>query len=379
MDTSINLTVNDSSIGITDAFSESNKSLLDDEQSYIGQQDLYGLIRPSPIKHDNSRVLLPKIEGELVLPKQRKRSHSYSKLLESKSQPQSKLDYHKMKRPSTCGKEGIRNFSTPLPLKIKSLEETSIPSLTPEGFSINDDDNTTSNSANISTDLSASFETPILQNKSKFTSPLSVRSFSTPLADLRSKSNAKTAVQVKLNQLSSKEYYEETERQLKRDILKYQKEIDTMKKIKKYRNSRESQKLEALIDKWRAIAEMGSNYIFNEARMKINRMGGMKKFKEKQKKSKIRKMKFEFDESLLYRIEEYIETEEFKNLDTYEKEEVLSKKKELEEMSEKLERGEFPDNEEEDDDSDTNENNELTMEELYKQLGLDYKLVYEAS
>jgi hypothetical protein len=369
MDNSINLEAINSESDFAHIVSETNMKTLEDEQSFIGQQDLYGSIIPSPTKVDNLQSL-PALNEKLILPKQRKRSNSLdSKFHENTTKTKEKH----VKRPSTCGKRGIRNFSTPLPLKIKSLEETFIPKLTPENSSLNNEENTTIDSSNMSLDLSMSMKTPQLFKNNKFTSPLSIRSFSTPLADIRSKSDTQTAIQIKLNQLSSKEYMEETERQLKRDIQKYEKELSMMKKIKKYRDSKESEKLDALIEKWRSIAEMGSNYIFNEAKIKIEKMGGIKQFKLKEKKAKLRKMKFEFDENLLYKIEEYITTEEYKNLDDYEKEEILAKQRELEEMSEKLERGELPLG---DDDKDDDDNDEFTMKDLYKQLKLDYNLVY---
>lgn len=357
-DTSINLTMDETSVNISEIMSEPSASFLDPEQSFSRQQDLYGSICPSPLKPVKNVSGLPKLNEKLILPKQRKRSNSMdAKFYKTRENGNTK----QIKRPSTCGKEGLRNFSTPLPQKIESLNDSPFPTLTPDQDDVKIENTTGSN-------------TPLL-TKNKTTSPLSLRCFSTPLADVRSKSMASTAVQIKLNQLSSKKFLEEQERQLEREITKYTSEINLMKKIKKYRETNDTQKLNELIEKWRDIAQKGSNYLFNAAKLKISRMGGIEEFRKRQKKSKLKKMKFEFDESLLFRIEEYMETEEFKNLEGYEKEEVLSRKKELEEMSEKLENGQiaFGDEEEEDDDDD-----EFTIEELYKQLGLDYELVYNS-
>ena len=373
LNTSINLTLDESSVNMSGLLSDSTNSILDPEQSFTRQQDLYGSIRPSPMKSEKSAIELPKLDGKLVLPKQRKRSNSMDARSETPSNKSRDLKARQLQRPSTCGKENLRNFSTPLPLKVGSLHDTPFPTLTPDTpqyvdlvANINKDDNEKNNAS-----LNSLQQTPPISN-SKVTSPISVRCFSTPLADIRSGSAVKTAVQIKLHQLSSDKYLEEQERQLQREILKYQSEINLMKKLKKYRETNDTEKLDRLIDKWRDIAAKGSNYLYNEARLKISRMGGLDEFRKKQKKTKLRKMKFEYDESLLYRIEEYMESEEYKNLDNYEKEEVISRKKEIEEMSEKIENGDFLS------DNDDDEEDEFTMKELYKQLGLDYDLVYES-
>lgn len=361
VDSSINLTFDESSVNMS-LLSESNNSILDPEQSFIGQQDLYGSILPSPMKFEKNTLPLPKLNEKLTFPKQRKRSMSFDAKYHNGDAKSNDRKLRNHKRPSTCGKEGLRIFSTPLPQKIESINDSIIPSLTPETSLIKDDDK-------------SFFESPI-NDKTKISSPLTVRYFSTPLADVRSNSIAKTAIQIKLHQLSAKEYTDEHERQLQRDILKYQSEINLMKKIKKYRDSKESENLEQLINKWKDIADKGSSYLYNEARLKISRMGGMEEFRERQKKSKLRKMKFEFDESLLYRIEEYMQTEEFQNLEKYEQGEIISKKKELEKISEKIESGEIFEDENNNNDKENEDSEEFTMKELYKQLGLDYDLVY---
>lgn len=358
LDSSINLTFDESSVNVS-LLSESNSSILDPEQSFVGQQDLYGSIHPSPIKFEKKSLPLPKLNEKLTFPKQRKRSTSFDSKYYNGDDKSNDHKLRNHKRPSTCGKEGLRNFSTPVPQKIASINDNIIPSLTPETLLIQKDDKNL-----VKTHLT---------NKTKISSPLTVRCFSTPLADVRSTSIAKTAVQIKLHQLSAKEYTDEHERQLQRDILKYQSEINLMKKIKKYRDSRESEKLEKLINKWKDIADKGSSFLYNEAKLKISRMGGMEEFRKRQKKSKLRKMKFEFDESLLYRIEEYMQTGEFKNLEKYEQGEIIAKKKELEKLSEKIESGEILEDE---NNKENEESEEFTMVELYKQLGLDYNLVY---
>ncbi|KAG0676330.1 hypothetical protein C6P42_001308 [Pichia californica] len=361
-DISLNPSSDETTLNTSEYLSTTNNSILDSEQSFVAQQNLYGSIKPSPTKLEHNVLELPKLQEKLTLPKQRKRTNSMDATYYKIGGDNLNNIERGNKRPSTCGKEGLRNFSTPLPQKIESINDYDIPYLTPDISSTVDDTR------------SSLFDTPVTNN-TKLSSPLSVRVFSTPLADLRSSSTVKTAVQIKLNQLSSKEYNDEYERQLQRDILKYQSEINKMKKIKKYRDSKEDQKLDQLIEKWRDIAEKGSNFLFNEAKLKIERMGGIEEFRKKQKRSKLRKMKFEFDESLLYKIEEYMESDEYKNIEGYEKEEIISRKKELEKISEQIENGQIPRENNQNDDS-SSENDEFTMEELYKQLGLDYKIVY---
>lgn len=345
-------------------------SFLESEESCIGQETLYGAITPAPTKYDKN-TKLPALTETLRIPKQRSRPSTMSDVSTKSSTPK-RLNQKVLKRPSTCGKEGIRNFSTPLPLKVKSLADTAIPTLSPD-ISINDKlTNTTFDNTTASMDFS--FEKTPLLAKLEHTSPIALRSFSSPLADLRLKSTVQPALQIKLSQASPNEYLGENERQLRREIMKLQTEINIMKKVKKYRDSKDSRKLTMLIDKWKKNAEMASNYIYNQASMKVSRMGGMNEFRKRQKKSKLRRMKFEFDESMLYRLEEYMETEEFRSLDKYDQNELRSKKIEMEKMSEKIENGEIlisdddPENEEGSD--------EFTMKDLYKQLGLDYELVY---
>lgn len=352
------------------ATSLSEPSLLEPEESFAGQTSLYGSITPAPTKQQQ-QLQLPVLKDILVIPKQRRRPSTIGEFLQEKTS--TRFSHKVDKRPSTCGKEGVRHFSTPLPLKIKSLDETVIPVLSPDVSYTDDILNTTFDLGNESSDLSIA-DTPSLMFGGRFTSPLSVRSFSSPLADLRSKSDVNTDIQLKLSQLSSSEHFGENERQLKRDIIKLQTEINIMKKVKKYRDSGEHDKLIELIDKWKNIAEMASNYMFNQASVKVSRMGGMNEFRKRQKKSKLRKMKYEFDEGMLYRLEEYMESEGFRNLDKYDQNELLDRKAEMEKMSEKIENGDIPlsdDDEEEEDGGD-----EFTMKDLYKQLGLDYELVF---
>lgn len=331
------------------------------EDSYIIQESLYGTISPAPTKHKQTNQL-PVLRETLVLPKQRSRSNTFNDISTSFLGSNQKI----LKRPSTCGKEGIRHFSTPLPLKVKSLIETGIPTLSPDS-SINEDLINSTFDTNLSLDLS--FEKTPLGNR-KVTSPASVRSFSSPLADMRTKHIAKLVgdgLNLPINSSLK------TESELKREILKLQSEVNIMKKVRKYRKSEEAKSLAGLIDKWMTIAEMASNYVYNQAASKVSRMGGMSEFRKRQKKSKLRKMKFEFDESVLYRLEEYMDTEEFRNLDKYDQEELKSKKEEMEKLSEQIENGEIDlsDTDNEDECGD-----ELTMKDLYKQLGLDYDLVY---
>lgn len=365
-------------------------SLKDTETSRTVQEQLYGEIQPAPMKQEQSRLTLPKLDSKLVFPKQRKRSASIdARFYHSEDKENDRLRV--AKRPSTCGKEGIRHFSSPLPFKV-NLKNYSIPNLSPRYdhceniessanstlFTIGTD----TSSANSTNNSSFQLNSPIIA-KSEFTSPLSTRNFSTPMSVVRDNGllktmkqfDPKTPIQTKLKQATKKDSPQIKIRQVKREIFNLQREIEVMKRVKKYRNSSENEKLDESILKWRDIAQMASNYMLNEARNKISQMGGIDSFKERQKKAKQRKMKFEFDDSMLYKIEDYMETEEYKELGKYEKEEILSKKRELEEMSEKLENGEFPVDESEDELGDNND--EFSMKDLYKQLKLDYNLVYE--
>ncbi|ODV84188.1 hypothetical protein CANARDRAFT_190275, partial [[Candida] arabinofermentans NRRL YB-2248] len=156
------------------------------------------------------------------------------------------------------------------------------------------------------------------------------------------------------------------------EILKFEAKLATLKKGVIYLEEQNETKLQRLKVKWQEIARKASNYFLNEAKTKIERMGGIEVYREQKKKSKLRKMKFEFDQNLLYSIEDYIESDEYKDLGKYEKEEILQRKKEIEDMSNDIENGKVS----LDDGEDENLANEFDMNELCKQLNVDYELIW---
>ncbi|VEU21762.1 DEKNAAC102714 [Brettanomyces naardenensis] len=309
------------------------------------QEELYGEIRPAPEKLKEP-TSLPVLSNGLVIPRKRPSSKVQSSA-KSPATGMRKVLHGHVKMPI----KQSRNFTSPLPRRIPSLAGSPIPDLSPSG-SVKD-----GKYGNI-------LSTPV----SNSMSPLAVRSFSSPSADLRS---IKIPLQVQLNQLSKESYVGESERELKRKMLKYKGMFDKLEKIKKQREGGENDELDQLIDKWRDAARAASNYMLNEARLKINKMGGIEEYRRKQQTSKLRKLKFQYDSTMLSEIEEYMNTEKYKNLDTFEKQEVIDRKREIEKISEKIENGEYEANDEHND-------SEFSMKELFGQLHLDYDLVWGA-
>ncbi|EMG48559.1 hypothetical protein G210_0857, partial [Candida maltosa Xu316] len=135
---------------------------------------------------------------------------------------------------------------------------------------------------------------------------------------------------------------------------------DTLTKTVKY--VQEQQKIEFLIEKYKNIAQMASNYVFNEYCTKFAKMGGYKVWQHQQWESKKRST-FNDDE-LESTYTAYLESEEFAQLSEFEKKEIqLQFEMYLDNEEKETAPPEFED--------------EFTMKELYKILKLNYQLVYE--
>lgn len=74
-----------------------------------------------------------------------------------------------------------------------------------------------------------------------------------------------------------------SEMELDREIIKWKKLIDTAQQAKKYQTSNEDEKLHELADQWLDVAQKGASYLYNEAKLRVDRMGGMEEFLKRKK------------------------------------------------------------------------------------------------
>ncbi|CAI5755825.1 unnamed protein product [Candida verbasci] len=158
---------------------------------------------------------------------------------------------------------------------------------------------------------------------------------------------------VKAKKLSSKEITLDEEIK----IWKIQK--DTLIKATNY--LKQKNQISQLIDQWKSIAQMASTYVFNEYKLKFDRMGGFNQWQTQQYEIKMQTI---IDEKKIA-FETYMESEEFKQLSKIEKKQIELDYEKLDEDEEEIE-GKRP-----------NFNDEFTMKELYKILNKDYHLVFE--
>lgn len=152
--------------------------------------------------------------------------------------------------------------------------------------------------------------------------------------------------------------------ELKCQIMRLKADVELLTKVKKYRTS---SKMDSLIEKWRENGRMAASHLFNDAKIKVERMGGMEEFQLRQKREKKRQRQFEFDESKIYELEEFMESEEYEALDKYDKKDVQDQKCQLEEMRCALELSE---SEEELGPS------EFTMKTLFDQMKMNMDLFF---
>ncbi|MCP8718132.1 MAG: hypothetical protein M5F18_02415 [Asgard group archaeon] len=136
---------------------------------------------------------------------------------------------------------------------------------------------------------------------------------------------------------------------------------DTLTKALRY--TRERNTVELLIEKYTTVAQMASNYLFNEYSIKFAKLGGYKEWQIKQWQIQQEQLS-SFDDDLQNVYLKYFDSEEFVQLSEFEKKEIkLNYQSRFEETKEK-DPPEFTD--------------EFTMGDLYKILNLDYDLVFSS-
>jgi hypothetical protein len=153
------------------------------------------------------------------------------------------------------------------------------------------------------------------------------------------------------------------EKSLDLQIRHWLKRKDLLVKAVKYQKTNESAKINALIDKWRGICHQASNYLLNSMQVKIMHMGGYSTWKQQQKDKKINQS---FDnDSYRENLSDFVNTEEFTHLSSYEQSDIMDQLNENSNQS-------ILENETEE----TNLDDQLTMNELYRLLNINYDLIY---
>ncbi|RCK59567.1 Meiosis protein 5 [Candida viswanathii] len=151
------------------------------------------------------------------------------------------------------------------------------------------------------------------------------------------------------------------ELKLDKQIRHWEIQRDTLSKAIRYK--KESARVEQLIEKYTTVAQMASNYLYNEYSIKFTKIGGYKQWQLKQWEFK-RQQLSGFDDEMQTVYMNYFESEEFAQLSELEKREIRLDYESKFEGEEEAEPPEFTD--------------EFTMGDLYKILNLEYDLVYGA-
>lgn len=145
--------------------------------------------------------------------------------------------------------------------------------------------------------------------------------------------------------------------------------LQKVERARKIKDKNDDSEVNALINKWRAATQKASNYLLNEAIIKINKCGGFKEFSKNENEKLKESLEYSIDSSFQERINEIVDSNEYNLLDESEKENILKDLEKQQEMAiEEMEKSIRIDDDE--------INDEFTMKDLYKRLKLNYKLVY---
>lgn len=363
---------------------ESSNSTMDltesdsDMTGDISQQELlYGKVMPTPSKQKEP-ASLPPLHSTLNIPKKRATSSSSdpSRIF---STPQKTVENAQNRR-ITPSKS--RNFTSPvMGRRVISITDSPIPNLSPatdsidksEYKSINEDDRGEVDRLN---SASRVIQMP------KFSSPTTVRNFSSPCTSVSStpfaESHPHLVYRGPLTPLDfGREYdtsiVEESDefKFLTKTIRQLEAKIQVTRNALMLLTSDSDTRLRILIEKWRDAAQMSASYLHNEALKRISRMGGLDIYRANQRESELRKLKDQFDLYFLDTVDEHIEYTKFENMPEYDRIEFFIRKEEMEkEMAKKLEeRSQIIED-------DKRSQDEYAMWEFIEQLNKDYYLIY---
>ncbi|EDK45102.1 hypothetical protein LELG_03281 [Lodderomyces elongisporus NRRL YB-4239] len=155
------------------------------------------------------------------------------------------------------------------------------------------------------------------------------------------------------------------EDEILRDLRFYRLQKDTLEKAVKY--VKDEPRIEKLISYWRTIAQMASNYVYNEQSVKFSRCGGFKKWQEETWEREIAEERSKLNDAREMLLLELKDLQ--KEMD---EEDIECIMKEFNELHGLDDDGEVIDEKEMPEFTD-----DFTMKDLYRILKLDYDLVYE--
>lgn len=138
--------------------------------------------------------------------------------------------------------------------------------------------------------------------------------------------------------------------------MKWRKLADIARQAQKYQAANEDEKLADLAEKWQDVAQKGASYLFNNARARIERMGGMEEYIRRQKEDEESRQQIGFGEDDSFDVDE---------LSPEDRERYDILKAEYEDEIRRTK----PNDEEEDP-------KEFTMQYMLKSLNIDYDMIF---
>ncbi|OWB56877.1 hypothetical protein B5S28_g2792 [[Candida] boidinii] len=344
----------------------------------ISQQELlYGKVMPTPSKQKEP-ASLPPLHSTLHIPKKRSTSSS-SDANRIFSTPQKTVENSQNRR-ITPSKS--RNFTSPvMGRRVISITDSPIPNLSPATDSIDKSEYNSINKDDRGEVDRLNSASKVIQMP-KFSSPTTVRNFSSPSTSVSStpfaESHPHLVCRGPLTPLDfGKEYdtsiVEESDefKFLTKTIRQLEAKIQVTRNALMILTSDSDTRLRGLVEKWRDAAQMSASYLHNEALKRISRMGGLDIYRANQRESELKKLKDQFDLYFLDNADEYMHSTEFENMPEPDRIEFILRKEEMvKEMSKKLEEQSqlIADDEKSQD--------EYTMWEFIDQLNKDYYLIY---
>lgn len=148
-----------------------------------------------------------------------------------------------------------------------------------------------------------------------------------------------------------------TERDLNRELLKWRRQVEIARQAQKYQNKNDSDELKRLTCEWRSAAQKAVSELFEQAKERVEGMGGMREFVKSQKNAKkFQRTSYEMNE-IDYETLSARDKKRFDALkEDYEKEVEKANKYELQEEG--------------------STDLEFTVKYMLQSLNMDYKVVF---
>lgn len=152
---------------------------------------------------------------------------------------------------------------------------------------------------------------------------------------------------------------------LDKEIRDWLKRKDLLTKAVRYLKEAEKEKVERLRQKWHQACIDASSYLLNSMQLKIMHMGGYSVWKQQQREKENSK-KLASNDNLIEELSAFVEQDEFSNLSSFEQSDILEQLNEASKVTEDTDL----------DDSLNHSQDQLTMQEMYALMKLDYQLVF---